>query len=376
MPAGSDDLQDIPLSKLDLDTENPRLGAGIRTKDQTVLLDHIVSTFGIEDVLGSIAVNGYFRAEPMVGYPRGNRFVIAEGNRRLAACLILTGDERARNQEARHKKFDTLRKQHKTSAPDTVPVLVYQNPKEQHLLSYLGVRHISSSQPWDSFAKAAWIDRVMSEEDLTLTEIGEMIGDQHRTVQRIVEGYRFIKKLEETGRFNPDDSQRAGRGSNSKFPFSWVYTTLGYKPVREWIGMPDLGDEPSNKLGSRELERGQKLLTYLFGNRSQGRSAAIQDSREIGILAQAVADPEGRRLLDRGKSAKDYQEATKPFDERIEQLLDNALSSLEECQNLVPQAELEPVHAFAMLRIAKRVEILGRAVSKELSQLAVGEDDD
>ena len=56
------------LDKLHLDTRNPRFGgqAGKLTSEIDVL-DSIVETFGVEDVLSSLAVNGFFDAEPLVG---------------------------------------------------------------------------------------------------------------------------------------------------------------------------------------------------------------------------------------------------------------------------------------------------------------------
>ena len=82
-----------PLSQLLLDATNPRLGKQCQPEEkQPQVLDTIVDVFGVDDVLSSIAVNGYFDAEPLVGIHEGNKIRIKEGNRRLVACLILAGD--------------------------------------------------------------------------------------------------------------------------------------------------------------------------------------------------------------------------------------------------------------------------------------------
>ena len=60
------------------------------------------------------------------------------------------------------------------------------------------------------------------ETGMPVSKITEMIGDQHSTVVRLLEGYRFIRQLIETGHFRPSDSQKRGRGSVSEYPFSWV----------------------------------------------------------------------------------------------------------------------------------------------------------
>src|SRR5436189_214773 len=76
----------FPLSQLHLDGGNARLGAQAgKFKSEVEILDTIVNVFGIDDVLSSLAVNGYFEAEPMVGVriDETDQIRIAEGNRRL-----------------------------------------------------------------------------------------------------------------------------------------------------------------------------------------------------------------------------------------------------------------------------------------------------
>src|SRR5947208_1991677 len=91
--------KDIALERLHFDPDNPRFaGEGNASGDQD-LLDQIVDKFGVEDVLSSIAVNGYMNTEPLVGVelPNDRGVCIKEGNRRLAALLILADDPRAKN---------------------------------------------------------------------------------------------------------------------------------------------------------------------------------------------------------------------------------------------------------------------------------------
>lgn len=76
----------IELAKLNLDLTNPRFGdSGRKGWSQTEIVEHIVTTYGVDDVLSSIAVNGYFKAEPLIGRrpADGGVVTIAEGNRRL-----------------------------------------------------------------------------------------------------------------------------------------------------------------------------------------------------------------------------------------------------------------------------------------------------
>jgi hypothetical protein len=136
--------KNYPLAKLLLDENNPRFG-GIKSAGQAAILDHIVEKFGVDDVLSSLAVNGYFEAEPLVcrKNKRSDTATVVEGNRRLAACLILTGDSRASHQRKRSEQFQEIWKTHGQKAVDPVPVILFAaDEQEEELLSYLGVRHI------------------------------------------------------------------------------------------------------------------------------------------------------------------------------------------------------------------------------------------
>src|SRR5660397_54407 len=98
-------LDQIPLKHLELDPDNPRFGAQAgKFADEAAVLDYLVDNLGVDNLLPSLAINGYFVAEPLVVKPSSKtkgKYRIVEGNRRLASCLILAGDPRARNQAKR-----------------------------------------------------------------------------------------------------------------------------------------------------------------------------------------------------------------------------------------------------------------------------------
>lgn len=364
----------LPITHLHLDGSNPRLGAQAgKFKSETDILDSVVNVYGVDDVLSSLAVNGYFEAEPLVGVrmekpPEHIR--IAEGNRRLAACLILAGDERARNHEKRTSEYQALQKQHKKPPITHVPVQVHDGPKG--LLAYLGVRHIAAAQPWDSYAKAAWVAKVLETSDLTLTDVSQMIGDQHGTVARSLEGYYFVNQLVSAAQFTPADSLRPGRGSNPDYPFSWVYTALGYGPIREWLGLGDLssGKDKTPVAQSKEkLDDAGELMTFLFGNKSKSRRAAISDSRQIAELAKAVADPESRRLLKRGKSIEEVTGLLKPAKERVADGLLDAQQSLQGVLTPLSQGEVKVAEATDLFESSRKVRALAGEVHNKIVDL-------
>ena len=148
----------VDLTDLLLDANNPRFGLQEAGNGQMELLDHIVRKFGVDDVLSSLSVNGYFEAEPIVCRRRrsSSKLVVVEGNRRLAACLILTQDQRAANQAIRSGRYGEHWTKHGQPPVDPIPAIVFDPDEDEGaILAYQGVRHIASARPWDSYAKAA-----------------------------------------------------------------------------------------------------------------------------------------------------------------------------------------------------------------------------
>lgn len=362
------------LSSLEFDVQNPRFGRSARDpRTQTEILDYIVRDFGVDDVLSSIAVNGYFLAEPLICREQdsGKLLTVVEGNRRLAACLILAGDLRAKNQQRKIEQYQKLQSESGRPPFSKVSIIRFgRHEREKDLLSYLGVRHIAASQGWDSYAKAAWIARAVESNNLTLKDIAVMTGDQHRTVKRLLEGYYFINQMIDEGKFDPDTSLRRGRGSNPEFPFSWIYTLFGYPPARQFVRMPDEPSPrpiPAEKVGDAKL-----VVTAMFGDRSAGRSAAISDSRQLGDLAAVLDSAEKVALLEKGKSVEDIDYETQPLDRKLrdalsdcKDLLGDLVTALDATPPTVEVAEL----AFPL---ARQVNNLATSLARRLNTIQSG----
>ncbi len=363
----------VDLSILDFDPRNPRFGVkGKASRTQQEILDFIVQDFGIDDVISSIAVNGYFLAEPLICREQtGGRLTVMEGNRRLAACLILNEDPRAKGQSRKRSTFLQLQSEANRPSFQEVPVIIFgEHEQERDLLSYLGVRHIAASQGWDSYAKANWIARAVSEASLSLKEISTMTGDQHNTVQRLLEGYYFINQLIDSGEFAPGDSLRKGRGSNPEFPFSWIYTLFYYQKAKNFIGLPETPCE--NPIPKERVKDSAMLINRMFGNKTLGQPAAIDDSRKIGNLAAILDDPEKVALLKRGESVESIEFSTLPIAERLRTGLADCKDILSDLVSALDATPPSDSVAESLLSLSKQVNNLSSSLLKKLVAIQFG----
>lgn len=366
----------VAISNLQLDIKNPRFGESADDfTSQNDVVDWIVEQFGVDDVISSLAINDYFDAEPLIVESSGiqGKFIVKEGNRRLAACFILAKDPRAKKHwkkaESFHKRGHAL---NWTSAKK-LPVITFKDDEAKALLSYLGVRHIVSSQPWDSFAKATWISHVVASKTLTLDEIAEVTGDKNKTITRLLEGYNFVRQLVSAGLFDPKTSTRKGRGSNVDYPFSWVYTLLGYGPVREWLSLNEgnlIDPVPLDKLDEASL-----TLRAMFGDKVRQVQPAISDSRQIGELAVALGNSTKRTMLRNGYTVDDIEEESKPIADRISAQLLLARDSLRTANALLGEHDVQRKEASELIEVVRSVRKQATEIFRSL-EAVVSEDED
>lgn len=365
-------LRRIPLDSLLLDKNNPRFGFKDPEAGQAQILDRIVEKFGVDDVLSSLAVNGYFEAEPIVCRQQGDsdRFIVVEGNRRLAACLMIAQDHRAMNQASRGKEFQDLWKENGSPSIEPVPAIVFEeSEQDKTILSFLGVRHIASSQPWDSYAKAAWVAHVVEAGELEIEEVAKMIGDRHKTVSRLLEGYYLVEQLVREDEFVPEDSIRKGRGSVTQYPFSWVYTILGYKNVRKFLA---IGEASAHRdpLTKSSLENGGILLRAMFGDRSIGRNAAVEDSRKLRMLADALGSAEKLLLIQAGKTVDEIEVLTQPVEQRLAQGLGSIRDTLRDLIARLHEKDVDQETAENLVPVSTKNKRMAISLDSELKQIA------
>ena len=82
----------IAWEQLRLDPENPRLPEGLQGAGVEELLRHYLVNESAEELVGSMMESGFFTHEPLLVLPvDDDSLVVLEGNRRLAAIMLIHG---------------------------------------------------------------------------------------------------------------------------------------------------------------------------------------------------------------------------------------------------------------------------------------------
>jgi ParB-like chromosome segregation protein Spo0J len=270
--------KDIDVSLLDFDPENPRFPAEIASGPTNELLERFIRDERLLEIVTSIADQGYFEGEPLLVTPKNDRYIVIEGNRRLAALKLLTGELKA--PEGRISIDEVC--EGANFKPSEVPCLIFDDPDQT--LRYLGFRHITGIKAWGPLQKARYLkklkDKFFSDLDskAQLLHLSREIGSRSDYVGQILASLNLYERAERTNFYDV-------KGLNpEEIEFSVLSTALGYKNIVAYIGLDGRQDILGEQVSDDKLKN---LLTWMFVARGD-QKPILGDSRNLSKLAAIV----------------------------------------------------------------------------------------
>ncbi|MBS1767711.1 MAG: ParB N-terminal domain-containing protein [Acidobacteria bacterium] len=259
------EAQEISVNDLHFDRANPRLaeyGISEKASDEEIL-SILWEAMDVRELVQSIAASGFFPNEALIAAQENKKYVVIEGNRRLAAVKVLLNDQVAKKNgwevpslsEASRRDLKTL------------PVIV-SNRKDSW--RYLGFKHVNGPAKWSSYAKAKYIADVHRTYKISLTDIASQIGDRHRTVQRLYRGLMVIEQAEREKVYDRDDRFR------QRFAFSHLYTGLDYDGVSSFIKLKPEDDETESPVPKDKVKELGELCIWLYGSKRENRPPVVE----------------------------------------------------------------------------------------------------
>jgi len=295
-------IEPMDVERLLLDPLNPRLASTTSEQlSQNELIKLLWEEMAADELALSISVNGFFQEEPLFIVPENPRdnspdskFYVVEGNRRLAAVLLLRNKDNVR-EFVGATDLPSISDETRNQLSH-LPVSRYSTRNE--LWSYLAFRHINNPLEWDAYSKAKFVAHVHDDIGETLDVIAKRTGDRHSTVLRLYKGYKVLQQAEKLGLFDVEDRYR------SKFYFSHLYTALDYDQILKFLGIADTNllvkDNPVKK---PYQENFAKFMLYLYGSKTKQKTPVVQKQNpHLNLLQQIINDSTARALLDRGYS--------------------------------------------------------------------------
>jgi hypothetical protein len=319
-------IVDMDVDKLLLDVQNPRLASGADSKTQDDLLRVLWNEMAVDEVALSIAANGFFREEPLFVVPDGKgKHIVVEGNRRLAAVILLRDE--VKRQKVGATDLPTLSATRRDKL-NTLPVSVYRNRKD--LWQYFGFRHINGPKPWDAFSKAQYVTEVHEKYGIALDDIANSIGDRHTTVKRLFRGYKILEQAETSAGFNREDRVR------NRFYFSHLYTAADQPEFQKFLGI-----DPDKSLERLPVPKGhlselKELMIWLYGSKAAGKEPVVRSQNpDLNLLREVVGKKNALAGLRGGLSLERASEIGIGDKRRFREALTRAKEDLQQAKGTV-----------------------------------------
>ena len=271
-------------SDLHFDPNNPRFGGELSRKTEGQIEELLIGKpYYASELVDSFLENGFIDYEPLVVRPEGGRFIVLEGNRRLAAVKHIIR-ERSRYETPENKsKIDSLTE---------IPVLKFPagGPEQDAAQRvYLGVRHLFGYREWPPLSKAKFLHKeikALGDIERVVRELGITKSD----IQRYLTPYRVLLK------------------SESDIPEGKDFWLLGEaltrSGVRKYLQL-DVNRKTVqvNHVTNRKVGY---LLDFLYGKYNKSKQtrdpsvARISDTRQLKDLARALGSDQASAALEMG----------------------------------------------------------------------------
>lgn len=315
MPIQTDSIEQptreyLPVSVLDFDPQNPRFPEAVNSGPVSELIECFIRDERLLEIVTSIADQGYFDGEPLlvVGIGNGNgRYRVIEGNRRLAALKLLTGELPV--PPGRTSVEDVC--EGAAHRPLDVPCLVF--PHEDKIMRYLGFRHITGIKSWGSLQKARYIKK-MRDRFYTgmvgkeqMTALAREIGSRSDYVAQMLTALNLYERAEAKNFYDVKglDPQ--------EIEFSVLSTAISYSNIATYIGLD--GRQDMTGAGAND-EHLKNLLSWMFVARGD-QKPVLGDSRNLKQLAAVVESSAAISMLEKnGNLEAAYQLSRGPSQAR------------------------------------------------------------
>lgn len=175
----------INVSSLYLDHLNPRITTVDKGHTQNELINQMVKKYRVYELAKSIVHNGFFPDKNLIAYKEDSKYIVIEGNRRLAAVKALINPDIIESKD--RKKFIELTRKVDSSYIKSLNTVI--TPSRENANPIIFKEHTSrSSMPWSRIMQAEFYVRQLNN-GMSISDLGK---EYHLSKREIL---KFLKLL-------------------------------------------------------------------------------------------------------------------------------------------------------------------------------------
>jgi DNA-binding SARP family transcriptional activator len=182
--------------------------------------------FELQALKDSILTNGYVPLEQIVVEEydedeNGQRYLVIEGNRRVAAIKSLLDEFRNAVITIPEDKLATM---------IALPAFVLGGSEDARASlrqTLMAIRHVAGIREWEPYQQAELIAELYEQEEHQFSRVAQRIGIKAREVGRRCRAIKALKQMENDEEF--------GEHATPKL-YAFFHEAVSIPPIKEWLG--------------------------------------------------------------------------------------------------------------------------------------------
>ncbi len=277
----------------------------------------------VQDLIASIKENGWLDIDPILAERRDGRFLVIEGNRRVATLKHLK--RRYDDDAADLGRLDPV-------IFSKVPVVLHDAADEQQYLVMMGLHHISGKRSWPAINRALAMKSLQQHFDGDADAVCRALGVRKQDFNRSVRTLALVdvyKKSDYGDQFSSDQ-------------YTLFREVLGSPAIREWLGWDDAKSRANDQANldrlfswmSKVVDVGEDDSDEADADPPPETDAIITSLGHVRELAKMINDSAATKRLDETRS---LQEATLSSSLLAKKTIDSAIGL---CENSIQQLNI------------------------------------
>jgi hypothetical protein len=229
----------------------------------------------------SLLSNGFIPIERIIvrAYdPLPDKYLVVEGNRRLAAIRWIIDDQQA-GVDIPAELLESFRQ---------LSVVVIEGNHQldkTFQAALMGIRHVSGIKEWGGYQRAKLVASLRDEHNLETGQIADRVGMTAHEVNRRYRAFKALQQMQE-------DEEYEGYAKPEMYPL--FHEAVSLPVVREWLGWDD-GQLRFTK--QDELEQFYDLLSPTALDEGIAGDAKVTTYAQVRELRYIIPSPEARQIL-------------------------------------------------------------------------------
>ncbi|MCA9929656.1 MAG: ParB N-terminal domain-containing protein [Anaerolineales bacterium] len=228
----------------------------------------------------SFLANGFIPVERLVvrhyTHTEDEKYLVLEGNRRLAALMWIAEDYKAGVSVSPHV-LESL---------DSIPVIAVRVQDDPAFYeSLMGVRHVSGIKEWGGYQRAKLVVALRDTHGLDTSEVADRLGMSAIEVNRRYRAFKALQQMQQ------DENYGIYAKPNM---YALYYETVSIPIVREWLGWDE---ESSQFTNDTQLAQLYELITPSENEETGSQDPKITKSSQIRELRAILDIQEAKRVL-------------------------------------------------------------------------------